>query len=207
MTSRTHPRMRRRPVALAALGVVAALIFSACGSDDGASVRDLGASEDASDGSSSESASASGSASGSASAPADEPAECAPVNEDLEADATSTVEIEVTDFAFDQARYEVDAGTITFIVTNNGSLNHEVAFLPGGGDVPYTEDGHPDEEALAAAGAFELEAFGSGRTCNATYELEPGTYTMFCIVPIDDELNHYDEGMRATLVVTEADGF
>ena len=43
-----------------------------------------------------------------------------------------------------------------------------MAFLPGGGDVPFTEDGAPDEDALAEAGAFELEGFGPDQTCNAT---------------------------------------
>ena len=38
---------------------------------------------------------------------------------------------------------------------------HELAFLPDGGEVPFTEDGAPDEAALEAAGAFELEAFGA----------------------------------------------
>lgn len=224
MTPSIHPHCRTQRIGNAGritrgitILTAATLVLSACGTDDGASVRDLGSADDtgSSSGSASRTASgsasvtasgsasgsASSSASGSASAPADEPAACSPVNEQLAADATATVDIVLTDFAFDQDRYEVEAGTITFAVTNNGSVNHEVAFLPGGGDVPYT-DGVPDEEALEAAGAFELEAFGSGQTCTATYELEPGTYTLFCIVPIDDEHNHYDAGMRATLVVT-----
>ena len=202
----TTPRPLRATPLLrlaAALGVAATLVLSACGADDGAAVRNLGESDadDASDASSSGSSSSSGSASGSASAPADEPAECAPVNEELESEATAVVEMTLADYSFDQARYEVEAGIITFAVTNEGSVNHEVAFLPGGGDVPYTADSMPDEAALEAAGAFELEAFGSGQTCNATYELEPGAYTLFCIVPLDEGHNHYDEGMRATLVV------
>lgn len=200
MTSETAiPRRRRVLRAGLALAVVAAV--AACGSDDGAGVRDLGSGSGSDASSSSGSSSGSSSSSGSASAPADEPAECMPVGTDLEADATATVAITVSDFAFDQERYEVEAGIVTFAVTNEGSVNHEVAFLPGGGDVPYA-DGMPDEDALEAAGAFELEAFGPGLACNATYELEPGTYTLFCIVPIGEGHNHYDEGMRATLVVT-----
>jgi len=128
--------------------------------------------------------------------------DCEPVNEDLEPSATATVDIVVSDFAFDQHEYTVEAGTITFRVVNNGSVNHEVAFLPGGGDIPMTDDGHPDEDALEAAGAFELEAFGPDKICHATYELDPGTYTLFCIVPIDGDHTHYDAGMRAKLVVT-----
>ena len=92
------------------------------------------------------------------------------------------------------------AGVTTFSVDNVGNEPHELAFLPGGGEVPF-RDGSPDEEALEAAGAFELEAFGPGQTCDATYDLEPGTYTLFCIVETADGETHYDLGMRGTLVV------
>jgi len=68
--------------------------------------------------------------------------------------------------------------------------------------VPFTEDGAPDEAALEAAGAFELEAFAGGQTCNATYDLQPGTYTLFCIVETADGVTHWEEGMGATLVVS-----
>ena len=93
------------------------------------------------------------------------------------------------------------AGVVTFAATNNGTENHEVAFLPGGGEVPQNPQGDPDEDALGAAGAFELEAFGPGQSCNATYDLKPGTYTMFCIVTGTDGLTHYEKGMRGKLVV------
>ena len=33
--------------------------------------------------------------------------------------------------------------------------------------------------ALAEAGAFELEAFPAGTSCDATWELEAGEYTLF----------------------------
>jgi len=68
--------------------------------------------------------------------------------------------------------------------------------------VPFTEEGHPDEDALAAAGAFELEAFGPGQNCNATYELGPGNYTIFCIVETEDGDTHYELGMRGSITVT-----
>jgi plastocyanin len=146
------------------------------------------------------SGSGSGSASGSASGTA--AAECIPVNPDMEADADTTVEIELVDFAFNPSDVEVEAGVVTFQVTNSGSERHELAFLPGGGEVPMTEDGAPDEEALLAAGAFELEAFGPGQTCTATYDLAPGEYTMFCIVETEEGTTHFDEGMQGTLTVT-----
>ncbi len=95
----------------------------------------------------------------------------------------------------------VAAGVVTFAATNEGTENHELAFLPGGGEIPLTADGAPDEDALAAAGAFELEAFGPGQTCNATYELEAGTYTLFCIVEAADGETHASKGMVGELTV------
>lgn len=181
---------------VAALAVLAAA-SAGCGSDDGGDVRSLGG--DASAGSAS--GSASGSGSGSASAPVDEYAECAPANEDLEAEATETVTITTTDYKFADAEVTVPAGTVTFEVVNEGPSKHELAFLPGGGEVPFT-NGVPDEDALGEAGAFELEGFSADQTCNATFEFEPGTYTMFCIITAEDGETHYEKGMEGVLTVT-----
>jgi plastocyanin len=172
--------------------------LAACGDDDGGQVRDLD--EGSGSGSGSASGSGAGAGSGSGSASGVEGATCNPVGEDLTAD--ETVEITLVDYAFEPSAVEVAAGVVTFEATNGGSENHELAFLPGGGDVPRTEDGAPDEDALADAGAFELEAFGPGQSCDATYDLEPGTYTLFCIVAAADGETHYDKGMAGVLTVT-----
>jgi plastocyanin len=124
------------------------------------------------------------------------------VGEDLEADAAETVDIELNEYSFDPSEVEVGAGIVTFAATNAGAENHELAFLPGGGEIPLTDDGAPDEDALSDAGAFELEAFGPGQTCNATYELEAGTYTLFCIVEAADGETHAAKGMLGELTVT-----
>lgn len=197
-------RIPRRSRLLAA-GALVALLTTACGGDDGASVTTIG--EEGS-GSGSASASASGSASGSASSSGSGSATgtgelpCSPVNPDLEDNATESVVIDAVDYAFEPDTVTVPAGVITFTLDNEGSANHELAFLPGGGDVPLTADGAPDEDALEAAGAFELEAFSPGQTCNATYDLDPGEYTLFCIIETDEGETHYDLGMRGTLTVT-----
>ncbi len=36
---------------------------------------------------------------------------------------------------------------VTFVTENVGSENHELAFLPGGGEVPFKDAGEPDEDA------------------------------------------------------------
>ena len=68
--------------------------------------------------------------------------------------------------------------------------------------MPLTPEGAPDEDALAAEGAFELEAFPPGGSCNATYELEAGDYTLFCIVEAADGETHASKGMVGSLTVS-----
>jgi plastocyanin len=128
-------------------------------------------------------------------------ATCVPVAPELEAEADELVEIELAEYAFDPAAITVPAGVVTFAATNTGEQYHELAFLPGGGDVPLTNEGEPDEDALAEAGAFELEGFAPNETCNATYDLEPGSYTLFCIVEDPDGVPHSVNGMVGTLTV------
>lgn len=172
-------------------------ILTGCAKDDGAAVRSSGGSGSSAAGGSS---AAAGSSAGGEGADA---AACKPVGEDLESKADQTVKITATDYAFTPNKVTVPAGITTFEVRNDGDTNHELAFLPGGGDVPL-KDGKPDEAALEKAGAFELEGFGPNKTCNGTWKLEPGTYTMFCILTTKEGKTHYMEGMSGTLTVTEA---
>ncbi len=127
---------------------------------------------------------------------------CSPVGTELEEEATMTVDVELDEYAFRPSSMAADAGVVTFTAANVGEEEHELAFLPGGGDVPLDDRGLPDEDALAEAGAFELEAFGPVQTCNATYDLEPGEYTVFCIVRADDGETHAAKGMETTMTVS-----
>lgn len=182
MTSPVDPRRPCMPARrrLGAVVLVATVIgLSACG-DEGRGGSDTGVGTDSSD---------------------SEEAACAPVGEDLESEATETLAVQLDDYAFVPPTPEVEAGVVTFAAENVGRENHELAFLPGGGEVPMTGEGEPDEAALADAGAFELEAFGPGQTCEATYDLEPGTYTLFCIVASSDGETHHEKGMEGELVV------
>jgi plastocyanin len=169
-------RTPARP-ALALLLVVAGIGLAACGDDDDTAGDGVGADEGGYG------------------------STCQPVGEDLEGEADKTVEIELADYVFVPSEVDVEAGIVTFAATNIGEESHELAFLPGGGEVPFTDDGAPDEAALGDAGAFELEAFPPGESCNATYDLEPGTYTLFCIVESADGETHYEKGMAGTLTV------
>jgi plastocyanin len=132
----------------------------------------------------------------------DEASGCSPVGTELRDEATDTVDVDLTDYAFAPDTVEVEAGVVTFVADNVGEEFHELAFLPGGGEVPFVEPGVPDEDALADAGAFELEGFAPGASCEATWELEPGDFTFFCIVVSEDGETHAEKGMVGTLTVT-----
>ena len=139
---------------------------------------------------------------GSGSDSASGPAPCRPVGTDLAARSTQDVDVVLQEFAFAPGVLAARAGVVTFKARNAGTQNHELAFLPGGGDVPTKAGGKPDEDALERAGAFELESFGPGQSCAATYDLKPGRYTLFCLVTDADGTTHYGKGMRGQLVVS-----
>ncbi len=183
-----------RRTALVGITLALALAAGACGDDDGAAVRELGE-----DGESASGTASGTGGSGSGVAAADK--ECAPVGEDLESEADTVVDVQLADYEFVPDDVEVEAGVVTFAAENIGSEAHELAFIPGGGEVPLTADGAPDEDALADMGAFELEAFGPGQTCSATYELEADDYTLFCIVENADGETHASLGMTGSLTV------
>ena len=160
---------------IVALGAVA-LALVACGGDDG----------EASDGVDADAATG---------------RPCEPVGTELEDEAVGTVSVGLDEYAFDPADLHAPVGMVTFETVNNGDEAHELAFLPGGGEVPLTADGAPDEDALGEAGAFELEAYGPGQECDGTFALEAGTYTVFCLVEASDGKTHLAKGMRGELKV------
>jgi plastocyanin len=185
--------MRKPIITVLALLLALGTVLAACGDDDGADVRASGEASGSGSG---------GSGSGNSSGSGSGVATCTPVGSELIDEADETVDIDLLDFAFDPPDIEVATGVVTFRATNEGENDHELAVLPGGGEVPFIEPGVPDEEARADAGAFELEGFPAGTTCDATWELAAGEYTLFCIVPADDGETHYEKGMAGTLTVT-----
>lgn len=89
----------------------------------------------------------------------------------------NTAQFVAVDIAYDQAPTEVRAGTVSMSLTNEGSIEHNVAFEELGG-----------EKVLDAPG---------GQTDSAEVELEPGEYTFYCSIP-----GHREAGMEGTLTAT-----
>jgi uncharacterized cupredoxin-like copper-binding protein len=99
-----------------------------------------------------------------------------------QASAGQTIEIGETEFALDPDNVQVDeTGTVTFRVTNNGSIAHALEV-----------DGQGIEE--------ETETIEPGSSAELTVDLsKEGSYELYC--PIGD---HRDQGMEGELIVGAA---
>ncbi|WP_084830063.1 cupredoxin domain-containing protein [Demequina rhizosphaerae] len=91
------------------------------------------------------------------------------------ADAT-VIEVSAVEYAYTATPAEVSAGTITFELTNDGAMSHDLVLEedPGG----------------------STAVIGPGETDSFTVDLEPGSYTLYCSVG-----NHRALGMEMVLVV------
>jgi uncharacterized cupredoxin-like copper-binding protein len=89
-----------------------------------------------------------------------------------------SVDVRATEFAFDPSPLTLDAAeTVTFRVTNDGSVDHALEV-----------EGNGLEE--------ETETIAPGGSAELTVTLEDGTYEVYC--PIG---NHREQGMETTLTV------
>jgi uncharacterized cupredoxin-like copper-binding protein len=89
-----------------------------------------------------------------------------------------TVDVSLTEFAIDPANPRVNAGTVSFDVSNDGEIVHNLEV-----------EGNGVEEELEQ----DLQPGDSGEL---TVDLDPGTYEWYC--PIGD---HAEQGMEGELVV------
>ena len=101
----------------------------------------------------------------------------------------------------------VPHGTVSFLATNGGSINHEMVILPlpasqSVGARPTGADAKADEAgSLGEASNTNGKGAGQGVVPGAsswmTVNLAPGQYELVCNLP-----NHYAAGMYARLTVT-----
>ena len=93
----------------------------------------------------------------------------------------------------------VSAGTVTFVATNIGALNHELLILPAPSDGVGTRavgrDGKIDEsaslgEASTSCGNGPGQGITPGTASWVSVHLTPGNYELLCDVPW-----HYANGM------------
>lgn len=166
----------RRLLLPACLALVSVTALAACG-DDGSGVRSGSGSGS---GSGSASASASASASGSGSGVAGDAAFD-------EADADSVIHVSATEYAFSVKEPKIVGPNVYFEVSNDGKENHEFEILDADGD---TVD--------------EIPEFEPGETKSLAVKLEPGTYTIQCILETSEGKTHASLGMTMRTTVSSS---
>jgi hypothetical protein len=187
-------------IALAIPAILGGL--AGCGDDDGGEVRDLGGESSGSGSGSASGSEASGSGSETEEHASGSEAACVPVGDPASAD--ETVEVTLDDFSIEPAATSAAAGNIHFATENVGEHTHELVIAEGE-DLATADDGSVDEAQLPDGALIgEIEGYPAGETCDGVFELEAGTYTLFCNIVEEEDGTieaHVAEGMITTFTV------
>jgi uncharacterized cupredoxin-like copper-binding protein len=118
------------------------------------------------------------------------------------------VDVSLFEWEVDPTPASVSAGEVTFNATNDGGEAHEMVIVKGiaPGDLPVDENGHVIEEEIPEDALIgEIEEFDAGTSESATFDLDAGTYTIFCNIVEEDDgetESHFANGMVNTIEVT-----
>ena len=123
------------------------------------------------------------------------------------ADASPTVTVTATDFAFDGPA-AIPAGMTTMTMVNRGQEMHQVQLVrlaegKTANDLAaaFKQPGPQPAWAVSVGGP---NAAAPGGSSQATFMLTPGNYVMICAVPSPDHVPHFGKGMMRPLTVTAA---
>ena len=123
--------------------------------------------------------------------------------------ASATIAIKLDEFSIESDTSEVAAGSVHFAVDNAGEEPHELVIVKGVAvDRPAHRCRRRPRRGRAprtARSIGEVESFPAGETCDGTFELDAGDYTLICnLVEEEDGAMeaHLAEGMVTTLTVT-----
>jgi plastocyanin len=123
-----------------------------------------------------------------------------------------TVDVTLQEWAVIPAQSSVEAGSVTFEVTNEGPEHpHELVVIRtdlAPDALPTMPEGMVDEEGEGIEIIGEIEEFPTGETRSATFDLDPGGYVLVCNVAGEEGGEHggggeihYEMGMRAAFTV------
>lgn len=101
---------------------------------------------------------------------------------DTDAEPTSDLAVTLDEWSITAG--EAAAGPIRFVVANEGDVEHELAIKQVGGKL-----------------VGEIEPFAAGSTCDGTFDLAAGTYTLFCEIEDESGMSHEAAGMVTELTV------
>jgi hypothetical protein len=191
----------------------AMLLATACGGDDGTGVRTIeeggsGSVSGSGSGSGPASGSASGSGtateSGSASGTATESGSASGSAAAVDpGEADEQVAVLLSEHIVEPEPASVPAGLIGFAADNAGELEHELYIARAGSadELPLADDGSVEEDDVPDADFIgEIEDIPAGEEAAAAFQMEPGTYVLFCNI-VEDDIVHFAEGMHAEFTV------
>ncbi len=117
------------------------------------------------------------------------------------ASGPATVLVTLGEWKVNPNAISVPAGKVTFQVTNQGTLEHEMVLLktdaaPNALEMSTTEQGKAEEESTDVKDVGEVDEVAAGTTKIGTFDLAPGKYVLICNVA-----GHYQAGMETAFVV------
>lgn len=97
---------------------------------------------------------------------------------------------------------QIEAGTVTFEVSNDGDFPHEFGITRGTTyeELPLLDNGAIDEDTLGDDVLGRTERLDSGATTTIEFELEPGTYVFFCNI-VAGPNSHAANGQAVSVTV------
>ena len=117
--------------------------------------------------------------------------------------ATGDVSVALNQWSVAPSAIAFSAGSVTFAVTNQGTMNHEFVVLrtdTQAADIPVAsfegETGRINEDT-AGTNVGETGDLVAAATKSLTVNLKPGHYVFFCNLP-----GHYESGMHVDVTVT-----
>lgn len=178
-----------------------ALALTACGQDGGAGV---GQADGGDEPTATEVVTATEAATDAHDHAAEEHADCE--TEGTVAGEGEHVDVRLTEWMIHLDPERVPAGTVEMHVENAGEEEHELLIVQGTvGDLPTDEHGALVEDELPEGAVVgEVEGVPAGEACDATFDLEPGTYAFVCNIvhEHDGEIEaHLAEGMAAQVTI------
>lgn len=99
------------------------------------------------------------------------------------------------------------SGEVTLTADNKGAEEHELVVMAGDDPeaLPTDEDGAVIEAEVEDDIVGEIEDVPSKETRDGTFDLEPGSYILFCNIVDEEEdgevESHFAEGMYTTVTV------
>ncbi len=123
--------------------------------------------------------------------------------------AGGTVDVALQEWAIVPAQSTVNAGPVSFKVTNKGPEDeHELVILRtdlGAAALPTNEFGKVDEDQAGMELIGEVEGVEPGAAETATFDLTPGNYVLICNIlqdePDGSKEAHYKMGMYTAFTV------